>query len=125
MKYIGKGVLWQTQKYYFDVDFIAIATLQEEDVLLLFQVSTRKTDHITKCEPLVPCEVHTLTISRDTMPPNTIVYLYINPFFFAEKEYEKAYSIFCNCDKNRQRKWFFEIPSNRSQLLAIYESYFH
>ena len=52
-KHLGNGVLWQTQKHYFGVDFIAIAALptQQEDVLLLFQVSTKKTDHKTKCEP--------------------------------------------------------------------------
>ena len=77
MKFIGNGVLWQTQKYYFGVDFIAIATVLEEDVLLLFQVSTRKTDHKTKCEPLVPSEVHTLATSEDKTSPNIIMYLSI------------------------------------------------
>ena len=58
--------MWQTHKYYFGVDFIVIATLPtpQEDGLLLFHVSTRKTDH----EPLIPSEVHMLVISDDTTP---------------------------------------------------------
>ena len=127
MKCLGKEVLWQTQKRYFGVDFIAIATLglpASEDVLLLFQVSTRRSDHKTKCEPLIPPEVHLLTTNNDTSPPTTIAYLYINPFFRAEEEYDLAYSNFCNHkrrDRDNGRKWFFGVPSSRLQLQAIYQ----
>ena len=109
------------------MDFIAIATLglpASEDVLLLFQVSTRRSDHKTKCEPLVQPEVHLLTTNNDTSPPTTIVYLYINPFFRAEEEYDLAYSHFCNHkrrDRDNGRKWFFGVPSSRLQLQAIYQ----
>lgn len=126
-KCLGKEVLWQTQKRYFGVDFIAIATLglpANEDVLLLFQVSTRRSDHKTKCEPLIPPEVHLLTTNDDTSPPTTIVYLYINPFFRAEEEYDLAYSHFCNHkrrDRDNGRKWFFGVPSSRLQLQAVYQ----
>ena len=124
IKFIGSDVLWQTQKHCFGVDFVAIAArvLEEEDALLLFQISTKKTNHKPKCEPLIPSQVLTLATSEGETSPNTIMYLYINPFFPAEEEYENAYSIFCNHTSRDTsgKTWFFGIPSDQSQVLAVY-----
>ena len=78
---------------------------------------------------LIQSEVHSLTTNEETTSPNTIVYLYINPFFRAENDYDWAYLIFCNHKRhdNSGQKWFFGVPSNRLQLLAVYtemQSYF-